>query len=157
MSIPSGDSWVAPKQLFVKDRLDLVVKWRFFRHLVEGGDVDAERVYRWHIQQRTGGIEPGSTKRTVEDYVDACRALLASMSVHGFDPLHPVRVGCDGRLKGGAHRTACARYLGIDIAVQRLPTPSRAAPWGHAWFACHGMAAAAVAGLERERERLVHG
>ena len=31
------------------DRLDIAVKYRFFRHLMRRDDPDAARLYRWHI------------------------------------------------------------------------------------------------------------
>src|SRR5690606_24703258 len=70
----SGASLVKPWKLLTPERLDLAVKYRFFLHLLRGGDQDSERVYRWHIYLRTGGIE--GEKSSVDDYVDACHVLL---------------------------------------------------------------------------------
>lgn len=143
-----------PVLLFTRDRLDLAVKWRFFRHLQTGTDPEAERVYRWHIEARTGGQEPGSWKRTVDDYVRGAAALLVGMQDRGFDPLYPVRVGCDGRLKGGAHRTACALALGIHIHIRRVPTPSRAPPWGASWFVDKGVAWADLQRIQQDWDKV---
>ena len=106
------------RELLNPDRLDIAIKWRFFCHLLRGGDFDSERVYRWHIDARTGGNEKGSWKRRTEDYVMASKALLASMQSYGFLPSHPIPVGADGMQRDGAHRLACALALGLDVYVQ---------------------------------------
>jgi hypothetical protein len=147
---------IDPLSLFTPARLDLVVKWRFFRHLRDGGDPDAEHVYRWHIAERTGGREPGSWKTSVDDYVTAARNLLDALQRHGFDADYPVRLGADGRLKDGAHRTACAHALGLRIAVRRSPAPSRAQPWGRDWFLRHGLSAADLVRIEQDWTDLQH-
>lgn len=143
-------SRIDPLTLFTPARLDLVVKWRFFQHLRTGTDPDAERVYRWHIAERTGGREPGSWKQSLDDYVAGAGALLAAMTERGFDPACPVNTDPEGRLKDGAHRTACAAVLGLRIAVQQTPARSRSAPWGRAWFEARGIAAADLARIERD-------
>lgn len=137
----------SPLVLFLPERLDLVVKARFFRHLRDGGDPDSERVYRWHVEQRTGGREPRSWKQSVDDYLHAAAELLASMGRHGFDPQCQVPVGVNGILRNGAHRVACAYVLGEKINIAYAHTPSGAAPWGEQWFASQGFAPADLAQL----------
>lgn len=132
-------SRVSPRSLLSPDRLDLAVKWRFFRHLIDQDDPDSVRVYREHIMGRTRGKEPGGSKRCVEDYVSGARELLISMQVRGFDARHPIPIGSNGRLRGGAHRLACALALGLDAAIDRIDRPGTAAPWDAAWMLSHGM------------------
>jgi hypothetical protein len=134
------------------DRLDLVVKWRFFAV----GDADAERVYRQHILGRTGGVERGSWKASVDDYVTAAIELAASMQAHGFDPYHPVVIGSNGRLMEGAHRLACSLALGLaSVPVRRREDkPGRSAPWGADWFRRHGMVEADIRRIQSDLESL---
>lgn len=134
------DGPVDPLDLFDESRLDLVVKHRFFRHLMEGGDPDSERLYRWHIDKRTGGIEPGSWKACLDDYVKGCVDLLASMRARGFDPQHPIRFGDNGALMAGAHRIACAHALRIPVSVKRVDRPGKSARWDRDAFVMQGVA-----------------
>lgn len=142
-----------PVALLTTDRLDLIVKLRFFRHLKEGGNPDAERVYRWHIEKRTKGVEPGSWKRSVDDYVRACDDLYASIAGRGFDAAQPVPIGSNGRLRNGAHRIACCLLLGPRVAVHKVDKPG-ASLWGASWFARHGMPYAEIEGLIAECKTL---
>lgn len=118
-----------PSEFFTAERLDLIIKQRFFQHLLNGDDPYSEVLYRWHIEKRTGGREPGSWKQSVDDYVTACGALLTSMAERGFDHRHPVMVGTNGRLRDGAHRIACASVLGLRIRVDSHRKPGTAPPW----------------------------
>jgi hypothetical protein len=119
-----------PRVLLSPDRLDFAIKHRFFRHLAECGDPDSERVYRWHIEKRTGGREIGSWKTSLQDYVKACGDLLDSMRVRGFDPAYPIRIGNNGRMMEGAHRTSCALYLDIPVSMVVVDREGRSCPWG---------------------------
>ena len=119
--------------LNLSERWDIAVKWRFLR---DQSDPEAERVYREHIEKRNGGVEKngsGNWKRSVDDFVDASRALLLSMRETGFDPAHRIVRGRNGRLMDGAHRWACSILLGIEpviVTVERDGT----ATWGEGWF-----------------------
>lgn len=147
--------WVEPAELVTPRRLDLAVKWRFLRHLKQADDRDSERVYRWHIERRTKGREPGSWKQTTDQYVTACGTLLASMMDRGFDSRSPVRVGSNGLLMGGAHRIACSLLLGERVRVLHDERPGKAAPWGRDWFAMHCCPEADLARIERDYERML--
>lgn len=144
-------SWRKPVELLVPQRLDLVVKLRLFRD----GE-PALSLYRWHIEQRTGGREPGSWKRSTDDYVRAAADLLASMRGCGFDHAYPVKVNLGGDLTAGAHRVACALALGIEIAVLVKDKPSPGA-WGEAWFRDRGCPPETVRGLLDEFARFRYG
>jgi hypothetical protein len=145
---------VDARTLLTPVRLDYVVKWRFFRHLIDGDDPDSERVYRWHIMQRTGGKEPRSPKATLDDYVQACRDLLASIRDNGFDPGKAVRIGANGLIVGsGAHRIACCLALGVQLAIWRRQRRGKHA-WDFTWFSDQGMAADDLARLARDWAKL---
>jgi len=106
--------------------------------LLKGNDPDSERIYRWHIEERTGGREPRGWKRTIDDYITLCQALLENMSKVGFNPAFPLEYGQNGRLRAGAHRLACSLLLGLD--VYRVVVPINGAmTWGEDWFVRHGI------------------
>lgn len=126
-------------------RLDLAVKWRFFRSLLEGNDKDAERVYRWHIEKRSGarmraGLATDQWKRSVDDYVETARGLLESFALMRAWGGAPVPVDPSGELLDGSHRVACALALGVEhIPAKREGRPVWAPSWGFSWFVHHGM------------------
>jgi hypothetical protein len=117
----------------------LAVKARYFRHLIHGGDADAGRVYRWHIETRkranTRLYIGMDGKSGTDQYVADCRQLLISMQALGFLTEHAAPIDLQGELLGGAHRVACALALGIeDTPVIRKNSLAWAPPWGEAWF-----------------------
>lgn len=147
---------VHPVSLFNRDRLDIAIKWRFFRHLIDRNDEEADRVYRLHITGRTGGREPGGWKRCVEDYISAAHELLTSMHARGFDPAHPIPIGSNGRIRNGAHRIACALALGIDVVVEHIDKPGTAEPWDEEWLRKGRLNDAEIARVKEDLRRL-HG
>jgi hypothetical protein len=137
------------------------VKWRFFRHLLGlHADPDAERVYLWHIKERSGprmalGLATDQWKRTLYDYVRSSADLAASMRIHGFLPQCALPIDPNGELLGGAHRLACAIALSMpSIAVSRLPRMAWAPPWHREWFIEHGMSAPDIARLDDDWEMM---
>ena len=154
--MPNSDiSWLPAHELLTPTRLDLVVKWRLFCALlapINAWDY-AWPLYRWHIEQRTGGREPGSWKQSTDDYRMAARDLLESMRKRGFDHYTPVKVNHFGHLVAGAHRIACALALGSHVAVLTVDKKSPA-PWDAAWFLAHGATPETVRQLERELGQL---
>lgn len=116
------------------------MKWRFFRYLRHGGDEDAEALYRWHIQQRSGhrialGVVTDKWKRSIDDYVRSARGLFYSMREFGA-VLERVPIDLDNELLDGSHRVACAVALDIEtIPVVRYPRHVWAPAWDEAWFA----------------------
>lgn len=138
LAVVSGPSSVDAWTLLTPERLDIAVKWRFLRHLIEGGDPDSERVYRWHIEKRTGGVEPRSWKRSVDEYVTAALMLATGMRVDGFDPDYPLEYGANGRLRDGAHRLSCALLLGVPALVRRVDRDGTAT-WSEDWFRRNGI------------------
>lgn len=145
---------VCPRSLLRQDRLDIAIKWRFFRHLIEGNDPDAERVYRCHVHGRTGGIEPGSWKRSLDDYVKACRDLLASMQANGFDPKQPIKLDKDRKQLNGAHRLACALALGLDVSVTMADRKKTGAPWAETELTKAGLSQADIRRVREDWARL---
>ena len=110
-------------------RLDLAIKYRYFKHILTATDPDSERVYRWHIEARTGGREPGSWKVSIEDYVEVCHWLALRMPDDGFDVGQPIVIGLNGRLRDGAHRLACALACGVVPYWRRHEKPGIARHW----------------------------
>lgn len=128
-----------PHSLLSWKRLDIPVKWRYFRHLMNDNDPDAERVYMWHIGKRMetnakAGFGMDTGKQTPRDYIDACRALLKSMQDKGYDKDWPIPVDPNGELLGGAHRLACALALDVRVWVQHCTTSVTAPSWSYRWF-----------------------
>ncbi len=119
------------------------MKWRFFKHLQSGGDEDAVRVYRTHIEKRSGhrmqaGLATDVWKIKLDDYVQAAEALFASMVREGFNPSYPIPLDDEGRLLNGAHRLACALALDLkEVPIETGPYLAWAPPWGEAWFKEH--------------------
>lgn len=125
-----------PWKLLTPERLDFAVKYRFFLHLLRGGDQDSERVYRWHIYMRTGGIE--GEKSSVDDYVDACHVLLSSVQKNGFLSEYPALLDPNGRLYDGAHRVSLALAMRRPLYVAREGEIAKRT-WGFDWFSDQGM------------------
>jgi hypothetical protein len=119
------------------------VKWRFFSHLLNGGDEDAECVYRLHIEKRSGhrmqaGLATDMWKMVTDDYVHSSQALLDSMVQSGFDDRYPIPLDPEGRLLNGAHRVACALAIGLkEVPIEGKPYLAWAPAWGEAWFKEH--------------------
>ena len=139
-----GSVSLHPRRLLTPRRLDLAVKWRFFRHLLGGADPDSERVYRWHIRKRSEtrmqiGLPTDQWKRSVDDYVIAAASLFASMQTNGFNITEPIPIDPVGELLGGAHRLACARALDVNVHAQMWNYTAWAPAWDYAWFADNGM------------------
>lgn len=126
--------------------MDLAVKWRFFRHLLSGGnDPDAERVYRWHIEERSGarmraGLATDRWKQSSDDYVRSARWLVLSMREDGFIPFFAVPIDPNGEMLDGSHRVACAIACEAPaVYVERHTRMAWAPPWDLAWFEDRGM------------------
>jgi hypothetical protein len=141
-------------------RYDLAVKWRFFRHLLEGGDEHSVELYRWHIAARSGkrmesGLTTDAWKRTLDDYVASAGALCRSMAYRGFDPSCAVPIDLDGELLNGSHRVACALALGIgDCPVRRERRMAWAPAWDYEWFVANGMDEEDLSQLKADWEAL---
>lgn len=129
---------IAPHKLITCERLDIVVKWRYFRHLKRRNDPDSERVYRWHIKQRTRGREPRSWKNNIEDYITVCKGLIKDMIKSGYNPDFPLQYGRNGKLICGAHRLACSLALDIEPVCVILATEGNTT-WDRDWFLDHGV------------------
>lgn len=134
---------VQASSLVTSRRADLAVKFRLFRHFISGGDPDAERIYRWHIEARKAAnakVNLGmDSKSGTDQYVADAKALIRSMWSRGFDPAFAIPIDPDGELLGGAHRLGCALALGIEhVPVTRRVTKIFAPSWGEDWFHDNG-------------------
>lgn len=141
--------------MLTPERLDIAVKWMYFRHLLEGNDPDSERLYCWHIEERTGGREPRGWKCSIEDYVTVCKTLLKDMLNFGFNPNYPLEYGKNGKLRGGAHRLACSLLLGLDVYYVVVPA-NGAMTWSENWFVRHGIAPEDLQSIKTTWKQLKH-
>jgi hypothetical protein len=137
------------------------VKVRLFRNYLHGGnDPDSERVYRWHIEKRSGhrfnlGVPTDKWKRSVDDYVRSALSLRASMEMFGYESKYPIPVDLDGELLDGSHRLSCALALGIgSVPVERKPRKVFAPAWGAAWFVDNGVDADDLARMMKDWQDL---
>jgi hypothetical protein len=151
---------VSTRSLITDRRWDLAVKWRFFKHLIHGGDPDSDRVYRWHIEKRSGrrmraGVPTDKWKRSLDDYVASAGSLAGSMGMQGFLPEFAIPVDPAGELLGGAHRLACSLALGLEtVRVERSVNRVWAPAWNEAWFIENGMNAADLERLRKDWQEL---
>lgn len=129
-------------------RLDLIIKWRFFRHLMTGDDGDAERLYRWHVKKRTTINRPPGMR------LSAAKKLYESILKNGFNPSFSVPVDQNGELLDGGHRTACCLALGEKVHVVTREGQAWAPPWGIEWFEKKGMAEDDLARLRSDFDSL---
>jgi hypothetical protein len=140
-------------------RYDIAVKWRFFRHLIQGGDPQSVYVYRWHIEARKlANAKLGigmDGKVDTDHYLAAAGDLCRSMAYHGFDPAYAIPIDPDGELLGGAHRVACALALGIEtVPVDRRADRVWAPRWDYEWFVANGMGEDDLSRLKADWEAL---
>ncbi len=118
--------------LVTRYRLDLVLKYLFFKSLESGSErTEWEPFYRKHIFDRIAGVE--FPKRSVEDFVSNCEVLLQSLRSKGFDPAQPISVFPDKSILNGAHRIACALATGNDVIVSPLER-GISRTWDFRWF-----------------------
>lgn len=86
------------------------------------------------------GLRTDRWKKSVDDYVQAARTLIMSMTAKGFDAAHAVPVDPNGELLDGSHRVACALALELkEVPVVWQPRYVWAPPWDYAWFQEEGM------------------
>jgi len=129
---------IKPHKLITCERLDVIVKWRYFRHLLKRNDPDSERVYRWHIKKRTRGNEPRSWKSNIDDYITVCKKLLKSIRRDGYITEFPLQYGRNGKLMEGAHRLACSLALDIEPLCIIVGAEGNTR-WDQDWFIDHGI------------------
>jgi len=124
--------------------------------LLKGNDADSERIYRWHIENRTGGREARSWKHSIEDYITACKTLLENMLEVGFNSEFPLVYRKNGTLREGAHRLACSLLLGLDVYYIVMDIEGKTI-WDERWFMRHGMDREDLQRIKVTWERLKHG
>jgi hypothetical protein len=152
--------YLPTRKLLTPRRLDIALKHRFFEHLLGGSDPEADLLYRWHIEERSGqrmrmGLATDRWKREVEDYVAAATDLLWAMKSMGFSTEGAVPVDPSGEILDGSHRVACALALRIkEIPVTREWRMVWAPPWDYAWFMAKGMSGDNLNRLEADFTRL---
>jgi len=124
-----------------------------FRHLAGGEDPNAESIYRWHIDKRSGsrmqaGLTTDNWKRNLDDYVMSAKGLLLAMQRDGFSEDHPIPVDPDGEILNGSHRLACALCLKLKVVPVEYSDKHAWAPdWNYGWFLQHGIEISQLQGI----------
>ena len=143
---PASNCWrLPPKALLTPRRMDVAVKYRFFAHLLGGGDPGSEQVYLLHIEQRSGarmkmGVATDHWKRNLDDYVTSANELFRSMTEQGFHDFYAVPIDPSQELLDGSHRLACALALDLEtVPVVLMDKRVWAPSWGRDWFMAKGM------------------
>ena len=121
--------------------------------MLNRNDPDAERVYRWHIKQRTRGNEPRSWKSDIEDYITVCKALKKDMFRNGYNHEFPLQYGRNGKLMAGAHRLACSIALDIEPVCVIVATDGNTT-WDQDWFIDHGIGKADLQQIKADLKHL---
>ncbi|WP_249979311.1 tetratricopeptide repeat protein [Vreelandella olivaria] len=134
---------ISPRQLLTPQRLDLLVKLQYAKHLIsekeENSSIDWYKIYLRHIYLRTRGNEPGSShKNNLIDYTIIFSEVINSIRNNGFNDLYSVPVAKDGIPVNGAHRTAAALALKIESIPIVLSNKEVGAKWDLEWFINHG-------------------
>ncbi|MEZ5528805.1 MAG: hypothetical protein R3E57_02500 [Porticoccaceae bacterium] len=106
------------------DRLDLVPKIIYAKWFLHGVDTSyAERLYLAHIETINGFVEADGTGKIGEEaFIQAFNRLISEISQNGLSKRYPVPVSGTAILDG-AHRTAIAIALGLDLPTVELSYP----------------------------------
>lgn len=154
------DSWPVSR-LITSRRADIAIKFRYFQHLIGGGDeFAAQALYVWHIVERSGhrfklNVATDGWKRNPQDYLDSAGKLLQSMTARGYCNDEPILVDNDGEIWNGAHRIACAAAMGFtEIPVFRKRGFVWAPRWDREWMVEHGISAQDLKRLDSDMEKL---
>lgn len=104
------------------------------------------------------GIATDMWKRKPEDYLAAAEDLYRSMSLLGYDYIHPIDIDPARELLNGSHRVACSLALGIkEVAVRPQVIMAWADPWDAQWFFDAGMDDDGIASLAKTMRKLSGG
>jgi len=119
------DEKINARELIVPERIDLIAKIKYVEHYINGYDMSfATRLYKKHIEVFSKGTykEPGSnTKVSFEAYLDTFNKLIDSIKNNSFDEsISVIPVGANNIILDGAHRTAIAAYLNLDVTITRF-------------------------------------
>lgn len=125
--------------------MDVIVKTRFAKHLIGGGDPDAESVYRWMMYERCkerikAGLPTDGWKMEIDDWVNAFDILVKSIYDNGLLSQYAIPIDKNHQLLNGSHRLGAAIAWNIsDVYVYKCPKDAWAPPWGLQWFEEHGI------------------
>lgn len=139
----------SPLEIFVPERLDLIVKYMYIKSKIEGINRDLyTNLYIKHITKRTAGKQfvfeyidgypvPTAKKLGIKDYLVHFDKLIDSFYSSGFQrdffiPISKV----NGILLDGAHRAACAAYFNKSpfIVIENRIGKN----WDYTWFEVNG-------------------
>ena len=115
--------YVDALELFTKNRIDLVAKYKYVEMYDRGLDIPFIReLYKSHISAFSAGtfIEEGQEekKNSIEDYERIFKDLIDSIKCTGFDEhISVVPVGGENVILNGSHRVAIAAYFGLKVPV----------------------------------------
>ncbi len=134
--------WINPRVFINPKRLDVIVKYLFFRSLQNRVlQHEYRNLYLKHIFYRTKGIEPADRyspvnegKYKIDDYVLSAQRLFESLKVK-YDINDPIPVGRHGGLLNGAHRVAASLCLDRSVSCEKFDEEETS--WDFEWFCEH--------------------
>lgn len=114
---------IDPAFLLTSDRIDVIVRYLFFKDLMNGIDSDVHQsLFSRFTMARTGGHElpsyfSGNGKSSVQEFIDKGRELCASIKANGFNEKNFIPLGNERKPYDGLHRMAAALAAGEKIYV----------------------------------------
>ena len=116
------------------------MKYLYIHHHNSSSDITSqsyEDMYERHIYERTGGYEPGGSKKSIKEYKQEFEDLIESMSNSGYVG-DPVPVSSEtGLIFDGAHRLACCLYFDEEPKLKPVDD-KKGLTWDYEWFVENG-------------------
>ncbi|CAH7141426.1 conserved hypothetical protein [Vibrio chagasii] len=121
---------VPAKDLITSERLDIAIKFRYAKHLIENNsDIYSLTLYREHLKVISNNtyIEPGDQNKSgIDDYIAAFKALISSVKNNGFEASNSlIPLGDNNVPLDGAHRIAIAAALNLNVNCLRFNIPGQ--------------------------------
>lgn len=123
-SIKKQLEYVDPKGIITSDRLDVIVRYLFFKNLAYGKlSKEIESLYCRTILSRTGAIEPTDyyspeEKIGIDSHIQSAKNLLDSIKENGFKQEYYIPIAKDYGLYNGAHRIAAGIALNQNVWIK---------------------------------------
>lgn len=129
---------INPKKLITSKRLDVVVRYLYFRDMKYGNiKEEIKSLYCRMIFCRTAGIEPvgafsSGEKSGIDDYLCDAKDIFHSIRENGFLKEKYIPVNSDGFLLNGAHRLSASLALGKEVYIKQCGDAEYT--WDYSWF-----------------------